>query len=76
VGGGPFVTGLCPLQIGGSNNSSTGHHLLGVDNGSSGSGLEGLGHLDKSCLGSGGTLPPLGGRGLGEGNSGGGCCCE
>jgi hypothetical protein len=68
VGGGPFMTGLRPFRIGGGNNGSTGHHLLGVNDGGSGSGQEGIGHLDKPCLGSGGTLPLFGRRGLGKGN--------
>jgi hypothetical protein len=74
MGGGPFATGLCPLQVRGGNRSSTRHNLLGVNDGSSGCSQEGLGHLDKPCLSSGATLPLLGGRGLGEGNSGGSHC--
>jgi hypothetical protein len=69
MGGGPFVMGLCPLQVGGGNRSSTRHNLLGVNDGSSGCSQEGLGHLDKPCLSSSSTLPLLGGRGLGESHS-------
>jgi hypothetical protein len=76
VGGGPFTTGLHPFGIGGGNNGSTGHYMLGVNNGGNGSRREGLGHLDKPCLGSSSTLPFLGRRGLGEGNSGGCRHCE
>jgi hypothetical protein len=76
MGGGPFTTGLCPLRVRGGNNGSTGHHLLGMNNSSSRSRQEGLGHLDKPCLSSSGALPLLGGRGLGEGNSGRSRCCK
>jgi hypothetical protein len=76
MGDGPFTTGLCPFRIGGGSNGSTRHYLLGVNNGGSGSGQEGLGQLDKPCLGSSSTLPPFGRRGLGEGNSSGCRCCE
>jgi hypothetical protein len=76
MGGGPFAMGLCPLQVRGHNRSSTRHTLLGINNSSSGCGWEGLGHLDKPCLSSSSALPPLGGRGLGEGNSGSSRCCK
>jgi hypothetical protein len=66
MGGGLLVTGLCPLQVGGGNRSSTRHHLLGMNDSSSGCGQEGLGHLDKPCLSSGSALPLLGGGGWGR----------
>jgi hypothetical protein len=74
MGGQPFAMGLCPLQVGGGNRSSTRHNLLGMNNGSSGWSQEGLGHLDRPCLSSSSALPLLGGRGLGEGKSGGSPC--
>jgi hypothetical protein len=76
MGGGPFVTGLHPLQVGGGKDGSTRHNLLGVNNGSSRSRWKGLGHLDKPCLSSSSAPPLLGGRGLGEGNSSGSHCCK
>jgi hypothetical protein len=76
MGGGLFATGLRPLQVRGGNRSGTGHNLLGMNNGSSGCSQEGLGHLDKPCLSSSSALPLLGGRGLGEGNSGSSHCCK
>jgi hypothetical protein len=71
MGGGPFMMGLRPFRVGGGNNGSTGHNLLGVNDSSSGSRWEG-----QALPGQQRHLPLLGGRGLGEGDSGGGHCCK